>query len=299
MATEHQNRVYGAELARENDALDDGLPGRPNGGDACDVLAKWDGRSDIDSVGTHLFQEFWKRAQDAQALWLTPFDPNDPVGHAARAEPGEPAGRPGDAGRAGLPRASKHVPVDAPWGSLQVAGDDGAPAIPIGGGEGFAGNANAVSTRTPAANTDHLYPVSYGSSHIQAVAFSDHGRLNAQTILTYGESMNRRSPYSSDQTRMFSRQKWVHFAWTPAQIRRDAGADLHGHRTVTGGRLPGAGPGSVPRRRRLAGPDLWRSHDSWPRSWARTRARMRETCIWVTPISSAIWAWDCCLKKRR
>ena len=46
--------------------------------------------------------------------------------------------------------------ADAPWGSLQVAGDDGAPPIPVGGGEGFAGNANAVSSRFPAANTDRL-----------------------------------------------------------------------------------------------------------------------------------------------
>jgi acyl-homoserine-lactone acylase len=117
---------------------------------------------------------------------------------------------------------SKHVPYDAPWGTLQVAGDEGAPPIPLGGGEGFAGNANALASDAPAANRDHLYPVSYGSSHIQAVAFLDGGRVDARTILTYGESMDPTSPYSSDQTRMFGRKQWVHFAFTPRQIRRDA-----------------------------------------------------------------------------
>ncbi|HEY0903323.1 MAG TPA: penicillin acylase family protein [Marmoricola sp.] len=40
-------------------------------------------------------------------------------------------------------------------------------------------------------------------------------------MLTYGQSENPRSPYSTDQTRMFSRKQWVRFAWTDAQIRRD------------------------------------------------------------------------------
>ena len=42
-----------------------------------------------------------------------------------------------------------------------------------------------------------------------------------------------------------------------------------------------------------------RSYSSSVRSWASTRERIRETCIWVTPISSAICDWVCCLKNRR
>ncbi len=219
-ATEHENRVYGAELARQDGALDT-VCQAANGGRACDVLAAWDGRSDIDSVGTHIFQEFWKRAQDVQGLWLTPFDPNDPVNTPRDLNAANPQVVQAMSDALAYLQ-DKHVPFDAPWGSLQVAGDDGAPPIPIGGGEGFAGNANAVSTRNPGANTDHLYPVSYGSSHIQAVSFKDGGRLNAQTILTYSESMDPTRPHSADQTRMFSREEWVHFPWTPTQIRRAA-----------------------------------------------------------------------------
>ena len=103
-----------------------------------------------------------------------------------------------------------------------MAGDRGAPPIPLGGGTGDAvGNANALASRWPEANADRYRPVTYGSSHIQAIAFLSGGRVNARTILTYGQSENPRSRWSSDQTRMFSRGEWVHFAWTPAQIRRD------------------------------------------------------------------------------
>ena len=40
------------------------------------------------------------------------------------------------------------------------------------------------------------------------------------TILTYGQSEDPTSPYSSDQTRMFSDKQWVSFAWTRAEVRR-------------------------------------------------------------------------------
>jgi acyl-homoserine-lactone acylase len=172
-------------------------------------------------VGTQIFQEFWKRAQDVQGLWLVPFDPADPVDTPRGLNAANPLVV--QAMKDALAYlASKGVSPDARWGSLQVAGDDGAPAVPIGGGEGFAGNANAVSSRHPAANLTRLYPVSYGSSHIQAVAFRPHGRLTARTILTYGESLDPSRRTSADQTRLFSRERWVSFPWTARQVRRDA-----------------------------------------------------------------------------
>ncbi len=219
-ATEQVNRVYGAELARQNGALD-AVCQAARGGKACDVLHAWDGRSNTDSVGTHIFQEFWKRAQSVPGLWLVPFEPNDPVGTPRLLDAANPQVVQAMSDALSYLK-SKHVPDDAPWGTLQVAADDGAPPIPLGGGEGFAGNANALASSRPQENLGFLYPVTYGSSHIQAVAFGDHGRVNARTILTYGESMDPASPYSSDQTRMFSRKQWVHFPFTARQIRRDA-----------------------------------------------------------------------------
>ncbi|MEJ7831614.1 MAG: penicillin acylase family protein [Nocardioides sp.] len=74
----------------------------------------------------------------------------------------------------------------------------------------------ALPSRTPTATSRS--PTA--SSHIQSIAFLKGGRVNARTILTYGQSENPRSPYSSDQTR-FGAGRWVHFAWTRKQIRKD------------------------------------------------------------------------------
>ena len=170
--------------------------------------------------------------------------------------------------------------------------------IPIGGGEGFAGNANAVSSRNPAANLKRLYPVSYGSSHIQAIAFRPHGRLTARTILTYGESMDR------DPEDLPGPDPAVQpGALGQLPVDRPAGATGRGPQLRPARAVGSDGTRPDPRRStshlpRGRGP-VERGQPSWPRSWARTRARIRETCIWVTPISSAIWAWVCCLKNRR
>ena len=67
------------------------------------------------------------------------------------------------------PARAGTIPFDATWGSLQVAGDRGAPPIPLGGGTGDSvGNANALASRAPVDNTDRYRPITYGSSHIQA-----------------------------------------------------------------------------------------------------------------------------------
>jgi acyl-homoserine-lactone acylase len=102
-----------------------------------------------------------------------------------------------------------------------VAGDDGAPPVPLGGGSGETGNANALASRLPGSNLDAYRPVSYGSSHIQAVSFLDGGRVQASTILTYSQSTDPTSPFSTDQTRLFSKERWVPFPFTSAQIDRD------------------------------------------------------------------------------
>jgi acyl-homoserine-lactone acylase len=59
----------------------------------------------------------------------------------------------------------------------------------------------------------------HGSSFIQVVQFDGDGCPDTRTILTYSQSTNPRSPWSSDQTRMFARKQWVAFPFTAAQIR--------------------------------------------------------------------------------
>jgi acyl-homoserine-lactone acylase len=215
---EHANRLRAAEVMRQNGDLDEVC--RATGETrACTVLEQWDGRSRRTSVGTHIFEEFIARLPDNP--WRVPFSPADPLHTPRGLDTGNEAVVAAMAdGIASLRRRT--IPFDAPWGSLQVAGDRGAPPIGLGGGTGDeAGNANALASRNPVANAGRYRPITYGSSHIQAIAYEKDGRVNARTILTYGQSEDPTSPYSSDQTRLFGAGKWVRFAWTPAQIAKD------------------------------------------------------------------------------
>ncbi|MEP9364119.1 penicillin acylase family protein [Nocardioides sp. CN2-186] len=222
---EHENRVMAAEVMSENGDLD-AVCDATGETRACAVLEKWDRTSNTDARGNQIFEEFITRLPSlpvdaADPVWLTPFDPNDPLNTPRDLNVSNPQVVQAMSDAIAALR-EKHIAFNATWGSLQVAGDRGAPPIPLGGGTGdAAGNANALASRWAKDNKDHYRPITYGSSHIQAISFLPGGRVDARTILTYGQSENPRSPYSTDQTRMFSKKHWVHFAWTDAQIRKD------------------------------------------------------------------------------
>jgi acyl-homoserine-lactone acylase len=231
-ATQHENRVFAAELAREGGDLQT-VCAAAGGGSACEVLAQWSGRDDVTARGAHVFREFWTRTPAAR--WEVPFSADDPVGTPRDLdEANRDVVAAFSRGLAAL--AARGVPADAALGDLQVAGDEGAPRLPIGGGPGSTGNANVVTTGAAAANTDALYPISYGSSHIQAVAFTDEG-VDASTILTYGMSTDATKESASDQTALFSQERWVDFPFEPAEVS----ADAQSTRTVVG-QLQAAAP---------------------------------------------------------
>jgi acyl-homoserine-lactone acylase len=215
---EHENRVRAAEVMRVGNDLNE-LCAATGEAAACQVLARWDGRSNRKSVGTHIFEEFIKGAP-ADSLWEVPFDAGDPFNTPRDLAETNPAVQAAMAAAIATLR-SRGIPFDAPWGSLQVAGDRGAPPIALGGGLGdAAGNANALASHDPEQNRSRFKPITYGSSHIQAIAFLDKGRVRARTILTYGQYENPRSRWSEDQTKLFSKGKWVPFPFTAAEIQR-------------------------------------------------------------------------------
>ena len=154
----------------------------------------------------------------AETFWSVPFDENDPVNTPRDLNENHP--QVVQAMKDAIAHLrSENIPMNATWGSLQVAGDTGAPPIALGGGLGDeAGNANVLASRNPVTNADRYKPVTYGSSHIQAISFLGSG-VDARTILTYGQSENPTSPWSSDQTRLFGQKQWVSFPFTTAQIQ--------------------------------------------------------------------------------
>ena len=212
--TQHENRVLGAELAQQNGDLA-AVCAAAAGGDACATLASWDNRSERSSRGTALFEEFWRRAGGVTGLWQVPFDPADPVSTPRNLNEAQPQVI--QAMRDAIAYLDEQgIAYDAPWGRVHRAGDLGAPPVRLGGGEGFSGNANALA----AGVVDGRYRVDYGSSHIQAISFLPRGRVQARTILTYGQAIDPTSPYTADQTRLFGRERWVSFPTTPKQVRK-------------------------------------------------------------------------------
>ncbi len=217
---EYANRLRAAEVMREGGALDQ-VCDATGEAEACAVLKAWDGTSNASSVGTALFEEFIARVPAAEELWRTQFNAKDPLNTPRDLNSSSPRVVKAMSDAIAALRSAK-VSLTSPWGYLQVAGDRGAPPLPLGGGTGDAvGNANALASRLPEQNSDRYRPITYGSSHIQSIAFLPKGRISTRTILTYGQSEDPTSRFSTDQTRLFSKEKWVNFAFTPKQIRKD------------------------------------------------------------------------------
>lgn len=215
---QHANRTYAGILLRADGDLAE-VCDQTGDAEACAAIDRWDGRSERDSVAYHVIEEFVPRLP--ATAWTVPFDPADPMNTPRDLNERDPQVVQALEDAIAAVRDAG-VPLDARWGSLQVAGDRGTPPLPLGGGTGDAlGNANALASREPVQNAGRYRPITYGSSHIQAIAFKDRGRMAIKTILTYGQADDPTSPWSADQTRLFSDERWVRFPWTRRQISRD------------------------------------------------------------------------------
>lgn len=219
-AHQYDNRVYAAEVARAGGRLDR-VCARTGKAGACRILKAWDGRSDTTSVGTAIFAEFMRlaSANDVE-LWEVPFDPKRPL-----TTPRTLATTPDvvkTMAQAIRTLKELDVDLDAPYGSVHVSGDraDEGLDIAISGGLGnTTGDANATSVS--GGDDPVVGGVNVGSSYIQAIAFRGKEGVDARTVLTYGQYEDPASPWANDQTRIFSRERWVAFPWTDAQIERD------------------------------------------------------------------------------
>jgi acyl-homoserine-lactone acylase len=172
----HNNRTWYAEqflteLRTRCAAIGAGTVNVPGGtprsvASACSVLASWNGRYDLDSVGAHVYRVFIADYATKFATELTvPFNPNDPVGTPSTPRPMDPANLDDDpmlvSLAAGLNRLdSASVPYNATLGTVQVFQPTGGvppypglTAVPLGpsfpwhGGNGSVDGAfNAIST---------------------------------------------------------------------------------------------------------------------------------------------------------
>jgi acyl-homoserine-lactone acylase len=216
---------------------------------AVEVLARWDRRFDVSSVGAVVWRELLGSFPDdaltgAGALWAEPYDPYRAVDTPAALTPA-PADGPDPLALA-LARAvvvleGAGVAVDAPLGEVQWVqrGDE---RIAIHGGGEVDGITNVVTpvgalTRsdlepgpalpaTVAGRTERTglhtggYPVTYGASFVMVVAFGDDGP-DARGLLVYGQSGHPASPHHADQARAFVDKDLRPLRWRDADIAAD------------------------------------------------------------------------------
>jgi acyl-homoserine-lactone acylase len=222
------DRQYGGELFRDDavamcNANASSMPssnGPINVADACPVLAKWDMHDDLGSKGAILARRFINRARAVQnGPYSVPFDANDPVNTPRGLNTSNPQVQQAF-GDAVTDLRNAGIPLDAPLRGYQYEVRNGK-AIPIHGGPGTDGVFNAINVSwTPPKG----YPdIPHGSSFVQVVHFPKKGCPEHRTILTYSLSTNPTSKHFSDQTRLFSKKRWVNTPFCPSQLRAASG----------------------------------------------------------------------------
>ncbi|WP_241564106.1 penicillin acylase family protein [Nonomuraea polychroma] len=240
-ATTLSGRNHSADLARADlvaicrahPVMTAGDGTRVNVRQACDTLARWNGRSGLDSRGAVLWREFFTRLhRDAGAKanaerrapggekaakdgwWRVPFDRDDPLTTPRGLDRDHLAARRALAETVRAFRDSGTSPA-VTLGEAQRRG-----AVPLHGCTDLEGCFDLVEPSGPL-RSDGRYPeIANGSSFIMAVELTPQGP-RARTILTYSQSANPASPHHTDQTELYSRKKWVNVGFTEHEINSD------------------------------------------------------------------------------
>jgi len=192
---------------------------------ACELLSRWDGRANLDSVGGVLFREFWRRLRMPQGtpLWLTAFDPADPV-----RTPRDLNTTPGPA-RDTLRQAlaetvadlnARQVDFSRPLGQLQGVTRAGK-RIPMHGDDEHVGPFNKLTPVQPTAaplGQQGYTEVLVGAAYLQAVTWVD-GQVQALGLQAYSQSTNPASAHHADQTEaLYSASKLARLPFSEAEI---------------------------------------------------------------------------------
>lgn len=195
------NRHFGAELVRDDLVALCRTSGKPGLAAACEVLARWDLKVDLDSRGAHLFHLF----AEADGLhFKVPFDAAHPSTTPNTLDTADPRVL-AALEKAVAQAAQLRLPLDAPLGTVQ-AEMRGAERIPIHGGAGPEGVFNNILV-------DALEPgrgwtsVRHGTSFVMAVEFTAEGP-QSRGLLAYSQSTDPGSAHYADQTRAYSEKRW-------------------------------------------------------------------------------------------
>jgi acyl-homoserine-lactone acylase len=177
-------------------------------GHACNLLASWDRTHQIDSVGGHIFTEFWRALRSTPNLFAVPFDAADPVNTPRDLNLDDPAVV--TAVRNALTTAvtvlaDAGIELDKPWGEVQFVEKNGE-QIPIHGGS----SDMMFSVITSPLDKDEGYAsIRHGNSYIQAITWDETDCPDAYAILTYSQSTDPASAHYADATKLYSNGGWI------------------------------------------------------------------------------------------
>jgi acyl-homoserine-lactone acylase len=193
---------------------------QPDLAEACDVLAHWDLHDNLGSKGAVLFRRFASRLLDGQGnagppgIWRVPFDAADPVNTPRGLNTANPLVAAALRGAVDDVRGlGKGLAVTLGQVQFERRGNE---KIPIHGGPGDPeGDFNAINV--PWVPGQGYPDVPHGSSFVMAAQFTN-GCPESRSILTYSLSTNPASPYFAEQTRLFSRKRWVDMRFCEREI---------------------------------------------------------------------------------
>ncbi|MFK7914029.1 MAG: penicillin acylase family protein [Pseudomonadales bacterium] len=215
----YNHRNYGAELL-----LDDVLavcPDESRIAAVCSVLGAWDRTGNLDSVGSHVWREFWEQAQHIDNLYAVAFDVADPSNTPRGinlADQNVRAAVVESLAQARVRLSEANVALNAPLGAIQYAQRNGE-RIGIPGGEGWAGMFSMIRTKL---SKDQGYsPIVHGNSYIQVVSWDQQGNIDPRGMLTYSQSPEPESDHYQDLTKLYSQGQWIQLPFTEAQIAAD------------------------------------------------------------------------------
>lgn len=218
------SHIYSAELGRDDVVTQTCATGTVTGSNgpvdvsaACDVIAAWDLSNNLNSVGGHIWREFWRLARAAQQPWLTPFSASDPVNTPRDVNAAAPDVQQA-LGDAVNRITNAGVALDARLGSIQHAWF--APEIEIFGGLGDTDGAFTIAN--PEGSIKNTgYPITFGNSYIQVVTWEPDGdgfKPVADAFVTYSQSTDPASPHYNDFTREYSKKAWKRLPFREADI---------------------------------------------------------------------------------
>tara|TARA_R110000823_G_scaffold291009_8_gene409371 strand:+ start:362 stop:2779 length:2418 start_codon:yes stop_codon:yes gene_type:complete len=219
----YQATNHAAELVLEDLlTLCAGIPEDPLAGisqtqAACEVLAAWDGAHRTDSVGGHIFYEFWREARSTPEFWATPFNPADPVNTPRDLNIGNPAVAEAlvsalDSAVEVLSEAG--IPLDRPWGEVQFDEKNGT-RYGIHGGSGSMMFSVITSDLV---DGEGYADIRHGNSYMHAVSWDSSDCPDAYNIITYSQSTDPASAHYADMTGLYSSGGWIDAPFCEADI---------------------------------------------------------------------------------